>query len=416
MAMPTRRARRLLRYWRAEQRTLRQGFVALFISSGGDLLAGLALGSMTGTLQRLPGLLVLVPAAIGMRGNIFGALGSRLGTSIHAGTFEPTLRDRRGVVYQNVYSATVLTLVSSLFLGVAARAISVAIGQPSISVADFVAISILGGVLGSVVVGSATIAMANLSHRRRWDMDAVAAPLVTAIGDVVTIPALWAASYLAGIRDVTATVALVAGLFCAFVTVRGVMTNLPLARRVILESLPILGLAGVLNILAGAIVEQRLDRFITFPALLVLIPPFLEDTGALGGILASRLASKLHLGVISPRLVPEPAAILDTSIIFLFSVPVFFFVGVSGWASSSLVHTAGSSTLGFGTIVGIAMVAGLFATVLAAIVAYLAAVATYRFGLDPDNHGIPIVTSTMDFLGAATLVATIVLFGVSAHG
>ncbi len=416
MAMPTRRARRLLRYWRAEQRTLRQGFVALFISSGGDLLAGLALGSMTGTLLRLPGLLVLVPAAIGMRGNIFGALGSRRGTSIHAGTFEPTLRDRRGVVYQNVYSATILTLVSSLFLGVVARAISVAIGQPSISVADFVAISIIGGVLGSVVVGSATIAMANLSNRRRWDMDAVAAPLVTAIGDVVTIPALWAASYLAGIREVTATVALVAGLFCAVVTVRGVMTNLPLARRVILESLPILGLAGVLNILAGAIVEQRLDRFITFPALLVLIPPFLEDTGALGGILASRLASKLHLGVISPRLVPEPAAMLDTSIIFLFSVSVFFFVGVSAWASSSLVHHAGSATLGFGTIVGIAMVAGLFATVLAAIVAYLAAVATYRFGLDPDNHGIPIVTSTMDFLGAATLVATIVLFGVSAHG
>jgi mgtE-like transporter len=44
-------------------------------------------------------------------------------------------------------------------------------------------------------------------------------------------------------------------------------------------------------------------------------------------------------------------------------------------------------------------------------------VATYRFGLDPDNHGIPIVTSTMDFLGTATLVATIVLFGLrAAHG
>jgi mgtE-like transporter len=408
-----------LRYWRAEQRTLRQGFVALFISSGGDLLAGLALASMTQTLNRLPGLFVLVPAAIGMRGNIFGALGSRLGTSIHAGTFEPTLRDRRGVVYQNVYSATVLTLVSSLFLGVAARTISVAIGLRSISVADFVAISILGGVLGSVVVGSATIAMANLSNRRRWDMDAVAAPLVTAIGDVVTIPALWAASYLAQIRYVTAGIALVAGLFCAVVTVRGLMTRLPLARRVILESLPILGLAGVLNIFAGAIVERRLDVFSAFPALFVLVPPFLEDTGALGGILASRLASKLHLGVISPRLVPEPAAILDTSIIFLFSISVFFFVGVSAWAVSALRGSQGpgSAMLGFGTIVGIAMVAGLMATVLAAIVAYLAAVATYRFGLDPDNHGIPIVTSTMDFLGTATLVATIVLFGLrAAHG
>ncbi|MFL5737077.1 MAG: magnesium transporter [Actinomycetota bacterium] len=418
MASPVRRARRLWRFWRSEQRTLRQGFVALFISSGGDLLAGLALASMTGALTRLPGLFVLVPAAIGMRGNIFGALGSRLGTSIHAGTFEPTLRDRRGTVYQNAYAATVLTLASSVFLGVFARLISVALGQTSISVADFVAISILGGVLGSAVVGSVTVAMANLSNRKRWDMDAVSAPLVTAIGDVVTIPALWVASYVAGIPYVTAIVALVSGAFCVVVTVRGVMTRLPLARRVILESLPILALAGVLNILAGAIVEHRLDRFVAFPALLVLIPPFLEDTGALGGILASRLASKLHLGVISPRLVPEPAALLDTSIIFLFAISVFFFVGVSAWLVSrfapTLPHDA-SSTLSLGIVVGIAMVAGFFATILSTIVAYLAAVATYRFGLDPDNHGIPIVTSTMDFLGAATLVATIAVFGVSAH-
>jgi mgtE-like transporter len=129
MASPVRRARRLWRFWRSEQRTLRQGFVALFISSGGDLLAGLALASMTGALTRLPGLFVLVPAAIGMRGNIFGALGSRLGTSIHAGTFEPTLRNRRGSVYQNAYAATVLTLASSVFLGVLARLVCVPLGQ-----------------------------------------------------------------------------------------------------------------------------------------------------------------------------------------------------------------------------------------------------------------------------------------------
>ena len=133
----------------------------------------------------------------------------------------------------------------------------------------------------------------------------------------------------------------------------------------------------------------------------------------------SRLASKLHLGVISAKLVPERPAIMDTTIIFLFAVSVFFFVGVSAWVVSrvapSLPHGP-SATLGFGTVVGIAMVAGFFATILSTIVAYLAAVATYRFGLDPDNHGIPIVTSSMDFLGAVTLVATIVLFGVTAHG
>ena len=75
MASIRRRASNVLRYLRAEKRTLIQGYVALFISSGGDLLAGLALSFMNQSLVKLSGLAVLIPAAIGMRGNIFGALG-----------------------------------------------------------------------------------------------------------------------------------------------------------------------------------------------------------------------------------------------------------------------------------------------------------------------------------------------------
>src|SRR5947209_15532756 len=92
-----------------------QGLAALLVSSAGDLLAGLTLGAITHTLEQLPGLLVLVPAAIGMRGNIFGALGSRLGTSIHTGTFRLSRR-RDTVVGQNVLSALSLTFVVSLAL------------------------------------------------------------------------------------------------------------------------------------------------------------------------------------------------------------------------------------------------------------------------------------------------------------
>src|SRR5881394_4324443 len=86
---------------------IRQGLAALLVSSGGDLLAGLTLGAITHTLADLPGLLVLVPAAIGMRGNIFGALGSRLGTAIHTGQFS-LARRRDTVVGQNVLASLAL--------------------------------------------------------------------------------------------------------------------------------------------------------------------------------------------------------------------------------------------------------------------------------------------------------------------
>src|SRR5688500_15377063 len=70
----------------------RQALVALGLNSSTSLLAGAVLGSLTGTFERYPGLLVLVPAAIGLRGNIFGSLGNRISTSIHAGEFRLTAR------------------------------------------------------------------------------------------------------------------------------------------------------------------------------------------------------------------------------------------------------------------------------------------------------------------------------------
>ena len=42
-----------------------------------------------------------------------------------------------------------------------------------------------------------------------------------------------------------------------------------------------------MDIFAGTVVQHRITRFNAVPALLVLIPPFLEDAGSLGGILSS---------------------------------------------------------------------------------------------------------------------------------
>ena len=70
----------------------RQGLVALALNSSTSLVAGAMLGSLTATFERRPGLLVLIPAAIGLRGNVFGSLGNRVSTSIHAGELQLRLR------------------------------------------------------------------------------------------------------------------------------------------------------------------------------------------------------------------------------------------------------------------------------------------------------------------------------------
>ena len=408
-----RRARRLWRYLAAERRTLTQGFVALFISSGGDLLAGLALSFMDHQLNNLPGLFVLIPAAIGMRGNIFGALGSRLGTGINAGQFEPSL-DRKSFLGQNTRSAWYLTLATCLFLGPAAHLVATVFSEQAMSVADFVTISILGGVLGSIVVGTAAVGVAILSHRQRWDLDSVSAPIVTAIGDVATLPALWLASLVVQhLHGTTPYIALITGTLCLVGTVRGWRQKAPMIRRVVRQSMAVLFIAGTIDLLAGTVVDQRLNAFLALPALLILVPPFLEDTNALSGILSSRINSKLHVGAIEPTPVPQALAWIDIAINFIFAASVFFMVG----ASAHLVaRVTGQASPGLGTMLAISMTAGFLATIISCAVAYYSAIATFRFGWDPDNFSIPISSAVMDLAGTLCLILVILLFGVNAHG
>ena len=51
-----RRAKRLFGYWRSETRTLRQGLVALVLSTAAGFVAGLTLAHLTDTLTEFPGL------------------------------------------------------------------------------------------------------------------------------------------------------------------------------------------------------------------------------------------------------------------------------------------------------------------------------------------------------------------------
>ena len=67
-------------------RTLSESYLALLLSTATGVAAGILLGKVEQTLLLLPGLVVLVPAAVSMRGNIYSALGSRLNTQLHLGT------------------------------------------------------------------------------------------------------------------------------------------------------------------------------------------------------------------------------------------------------------------------------------------------------------------------------------------
>jgi mgtE-like transporter len=387
-----------------------QGLGALSLGLVASLVAGLTLGSITETLERLPGLLVLVPAAIGLRGTIFGAMGSRLGTSIHTGTFSARLRTET-VLGQNLLAAGVLTLVTAVVLAVFTKAFSVGFGiEDSISIPDLLVISFLGATISSLVLAVFTVALAASSTRYQWDPDNVMAPLVTATGDLITLPTLYLATLLLDFEAVvviTSVVALMSAVVSLALALRSRLDDL---RQILRESLIVVIAAGTLSLVAGLTLQGGLDSLATYPALLALVPAFLASAGSLGGILSNRLTSRLHLGTIEPTTVPTGAARRDILDVYLLAVPIFALASV---VADLISWVADLRSPGPVAMVGVALVGGLMATTCSAIVAYYGAIVSYRAGIDPDNVGIPLVTSSIDLAGSLSFIIAVALLGVA---
>ena len=193
----------------------------------------------------------------------------------------------------------------------------------------------------------------------------------------MVLPSLFLATYLVGFRFVTPVIAVLCAALAVVSLLYAVRAGLPILRRIVFESFPVLALAGVVDLLAGITIEKRLEAFVAFPALFVLVPAFLEDSGSLGAILAARISTKLHLGTLVPGRGAWRAAADDVMLTYVYAIPVFVFLGIS---SIIVAHVADKARCarhdGRGSLVGF------MATTAAVVVGFYAAVATHRFGLD----------------------------------
>ncbi|HUV79677.1 MAG TPA: magnesium transporter, partial [Candidatus Bathyarchaeia archaeon] len=239
---------------------------------------------MTGMLQALPGLMILIPPAIAMRGNIYSALVSRLGTSMHLGLFSTTLK-RGGVLYQNAYTSLVLTLVLSVILGFLAKIAAHAFGMPNIeylSLHGFILISVISGLISGIILLGIALLISIIGYHRNWDLDNMSSPIITSAGDMMTIPSLLVAALLllklnvynnllnlgswSSPVNLLSAIFIVATFFCA---IKGIKSNDAAVRRILVESIPMLFICGVLGTIAGIALNMQLESLIALPAILV---------------------------------------------------------------------------------------------------------------------------------------------------
>jgi len=402
------------KFFSRNKAVFRMGLVALVIAATADLVAGLFLGSMEDYIIAIPGMMILVYSAIGMRGNIFGAMGSRLGTSMHMGTFKLSFK-KGSILRANIESSIGLTFLISLGMGVVGWAVVTLFDFGDTNITRFVFISMMGGLLAGLVLLGFNLLIARTGFKRNWDVDNITAPLIAAAGDIVTMPMLFICAWAVLKLDSTLITIMTLGLILITVLILVVIFSRKIvagmkdeAKRIIVQSSPILLACLFLDIAAGMIIEGETHSLILLPVLMILMPAFLNEGNALSGMLTSRLSSMLHLGTLKVDRLPGKNAGENFTITYILAAVTYGYIGIIAYIAAVLI--GGPGDISFFTVMGIVMLAGMITTTALNLLSYYVAVAAVRFDLDPDDHSIPITSSSMDLISAFVLVSVIVIF------
>jgi mgtE-like transporter len=164
----------------------REALPALAASMVGGLFAGVVLGGMRAELRAVPGLLVLVPALLATRGNVYGSLGARLSTGLHQGLVEPAF-DFDDRVTAAVAAALANGILASLFASVAAFLVLELLGASVAPLPTLLAIALVAGLLSGIALTAAVVSVVFVGFRRGYNPDTLVGPLVTTTGDVFGI-------------------------------------------------------------------------------------------------------------------------------------------------------------------------------------------------------------------------------------
>jgi mgtE-like transporter len=161
---------------------VKEGFPALVFLGIVEAIGGIFL---TGAgMHRVPGLLAAVPALISLRGNVSGSFASRLGSLAHLGMFDPKHPFKSSK--EGIKAAIILSLSFSAFAALMACGFSLLAGI----IPDYlgvIAIALLTAAFSSVVLSSTAVLSVAFAFRHRIDPDNVVVPLLSTVGDLLSI-------------------------------------------------------------------------------------------------------------------------------------------------------------------------------------------------------------------------------------
>ena len=173
---------------------VKQSLPLILLCGLGGIVAGNTLGVMVEVLQEIPGLIVVIPAIIALRGNISTAFGSRLGSAYHLGIIDAENMWNEDLK-QNIIGSLVLSFLVSLTIGVLAYLTSLLIGIYPDPI-KLILIVLIAGIVSAIFLTTMTIGIIFLVFKRGYDPDNVTGPALATFGDIITMFCIFGSAIL----------------------------------------------------------------------------------------------------------------------------------------------------------------------------------------------------------------------------
>ncbi|XP_022214023.1 solute carrier family 41 member 3 isoform X3 [Drosophila obscura] len=393
---------------------LLQVSIPFFLAGIGTIGAGIVLGKVEKwyVFKNVSELFILVPALLGLKGNLDMCLASRLSTQVNLGNMT-SRQDVVRMIVGNIALVQVQATVASFLVAMFAVSVGAAMTGEFYfeNVMLLTASAMFTATSSCFVLDFVLVAVILFSQKYHLNPDNLATPLAASIGDVVSISLL---SFIASLLYEN----IKTHLWITFIVVTCYLVLLPMwvlivmrneYTRPVLKSgwVPVLS-ALCISGLGGLVLDAAVEVFDGF----VVFQPIINGIGGnLVSVQASKISTMLHqssiIGIIPPhtKIWEWPWKALFKGVPYAKTARILIAMSIPG--NVLFIFAADYLNMHTSTVSWVFMLSYLLASfiqvTLLLYIAHIIVHAMWKWKIDPDNSAIPYLTALGDLLGSSLL-------------